>query len=184
MPVAAGMALAEKIRLSKHIGVVFIGDETMGEGVVYETLNIASKWSIPLLVVCEDNHYAQSTSSDRTLAGDILKRAEAFAIHTLQGTTSRPDELFLCARSAIDMVRSECKPVFFRVDTYRLNAHSKGDDDRDPVEVRQYREADPLNTFARTDRAGTRCGLRKRVPGFTARFLQRMATKCLLSINT
>ena len=62
VPVAAGMALANKIKDNNAIGVVFVGDGTLGQGVVYETMNIISKWAIPLLIVCENNKYAQSTS--------------------------------------------------------------------------------------------------------------------------
>ncbi len=62
-PVAAGLALAQNLTQSGHIAVCFIGDGTLGEGVLYETLNIASKWKLPLLVVLENNGYAQSTSS-------------------------------------------------------------------------------------------------------------------------
>jgi 2-oxoisovalerate dehydrogenase E1 component len=150
-PVAAGMALAEKLGGSQRIVVVYIGDGTLGEGVVYETLNIVSRWGVPLLIVCEDNQYAQSTSRDRALAGEILQRAGAFAIRTFRGTTARPDELLALGRQAIECVRSECRPAFFLVDTYRLNAHSKGDDTRDPGEVERYRDADAINTLARND---------------------------------
>src|SRR5450759_2599072 len=61
VPVAAGYALGNKLMQNGAIGVVYIGDGTLGEGVLYETMNIISKWSIPLLIVCENNFYAQST---------------------------------------------------------------------------------------------------------------------------
>ena len=150
VPVAAGMALAEKLLGRGRVGIVFIGDGTLGEGVVYETMNIVSKLSLPLLIVCEDNHYAQSTRRTDTLAGDIVKRAAAFDVRTFAGSTSRPAELFALARSAIEMVQTEVRPVFFHVDTCRLNAHSKGDDDRAPDEIRRYRDSDFLTGFAQT----------------------------------
>ena len=65
----------------------FIGDGTLGEGAVYEALNIASKWDLPLLVVLENNRYAQSTPQSQTLAGDIEARAAAFGIETAQADT-------------------------------------------------------------------------------------------------
>ncbi len=89
-PVAAGYALANKFKNNGDIGIVFIGDGTLGEGVLYETLNIVSKWEIPLLIVCENNFYAQSTSQTLTLAGNILDRAAAFGIKTGEGTTDDP----------------------------------------------------------------------------------------------
>src|SRR3569833_2337718 len=91
--------------------------------------------------------YAQSTPQHINLAGDILSRARAFGIRTGQGGTASPDELMHKAQQAIDYVRSEMKPSFFLVDSYRLNAHSKGDDDRDPAEVADHHERDFLNSF-------------------------------------
>jgi 2-oxoisovalerate dehydrogenase E1 component len=147
VPVAAGYALGNKLRQNDAIGVVYIGDGTLGEGALYETMNIISKWEIPLLIVCENNYYAQSTPQHINLAGDILARAEAFGIRTGHGDTWSPEELMVRAQESIDYVREEGKPSFFLVETYRLNAHSKGDDDRDPADVAHYREKDFLNSF-------------------------------------
>lgn len=160
VPVAAGYALGNKLRQSRNdqngqndhsdaIGVVYIGDGTLGEGTLYETMNIISKWEIPLLIVCENNFYAQSTPQHINLAGDILARARAFGIRTGHGDTWSPETLMERAQEAIDYVRQESKPCFFLVETYRLNAHSKGDDDRDPADVARYREKDFLNGFQR-----------------------------------
>jgi 2-oxoisovalerate dehydrogenase E1 component len=147
VPVAAGYALGNKLRHNDAIGVVYIGDGTLGEGALYETMNIISKWEIPLLIVCENNYYAQSTPQHINLAGDILARARAFGIRTGHGDTWSPETLMQRAQEAIDYVRQETRPCFFLVDTYRLNAHSKGDDDRDPADVAHYREKDFLNSF-------------------------------------
>ena len=147
VPVAAGYALGNKLRQNDAIGVVYIGDGTLGEGALYETMNIISKWEIPLLIVCENNYYAQSTPQHINLAGDILARARAFGIRTGHGDTWSPETLMERAQEAIDYVRQETKPCFFLVETYRLNAHSKGDDDRDPADVAHYREKDFLNSF-------------------------------------
>jgi 2-oxoisovalerate dehydrogenase E1 component len=147
VPVAAGYALGNKLLKNKAIGVVFIGDGTLGEGVLYETMNIISKWNIPLLIVCENNFYAQSTPQAINLAGDILDRAAAFGIQTYKGNTWEPDKLIADANVAIDLVREQEKPAFFLVETYRLNAHSKGDDDRDAAEIAEYNNKDYLNIF-------------------------------------
>ncbi|HXD78259.1 MAG TPA: thiamine pyrophosphate-dependent enzyme [Puia sp.] len=153
VPVAAGYALGNKLRHSDAIGVVYIGDGTLGEGALYETMNIISKWEIPLLIVCENNFYAQSTPQHINLAGDILARARAFGIRTGHGDTWSPEALIQKAQEAIDYVRGESKPCFFLVETYRLNAHSKGDDDRDPADVARYREKDFLNSFRQEEPA-------------------------------
>jgi 2-oxoisovalerate dehydrogenase E1 component len=151
VPVAAGMALARKLRGRGNIAVVFIGDGTLGEGAVYETMNVASKWDLPLLIVQENNRYAQSTPQSQTLAGDIEARATAFGIESASADTWNPAGLLTTTASAIESIREQGRPFFLRVDTYRLMAHSKGDDDRDQAEVRSYWDRDPLTVFARDE---------------------------------
>jgi 2-oxoisovalerate dehydrogenase E1 component len=147
VPVAAGLALAQKLQGLPNVTVVFIGDGTLGEGVLYETMNIAAKWELPLLIVLENNLYAQSTAQHQTLAGDICARAAACGITTAHSDTWSPDDLLLTAAESVDEVRRGGRPLFLRIDTYRLMPHSKGDDDRDPREVQRYREKDPLVLF-------------------------------------
>lgn len=147
VPVAAGLAFARERSGSRGIVAVCIGDGTLGEGVVYETFNMAAKWRLPLLIVLENNRYAQSTSQTETLAGDICARAAAFGIETLQGDTWCYEELAHTLERAVETIRSERRPLFVRVDTYRLAAHSKSDDDRDPEEIATHVRRDPLNAF-------------------------------------
>ncbi len=151
VPVSAGYALGNKLKNTGAIGVVYIGDGTLGEGALYETMNIISKWQIPLLIVCENNFYAQSTPNSVNLAGDIRARAAAFGIQTFKGHTSEPSQLLEDAAAAINFVRTETRPAFFLVETFRLNPHSKGDDDRSPEEIKAYREKDFLTIFSRDE---------------------------------
>jgi len=147
VPVAAGLAFGHKIRGQGDISVVFIGDGTLGEGVVYETLNIASKWSLPLLIILEDNKYAQSTAQCETLAGDIGSRARAFGIEVTEADTWNWSELHDNAGTLVDQMRRDSRPRFLHIQTYRLKAHSKGDDDRPREEIETYEKKDPLNLF-------------------------------------
>ena len=143
VPVAAGMALAQRLRETGGSRVVFIGDGTLGEGAVYETLNIASKWRLPLLVVLENNRYAQSTPQSQTLAGEIEARAAAFGIEAERADTWDPDGLLSAAARCVAAVRRGDGPRFLRVDTYRLMAHSKGDDDRESGRGPAFWNRDP-----------------------------------------
>jgi len=143
--------LANKIKDNNAIGVVFVGDGTLGQGVVYETMNIISKWAIPLLIVCENNKYAQSTSQEQTLAGSIIERAKAFDINTYYSNTWDVKEILINAKKSIDFVRETKKPAFHLVDTYRLGPHSKGDDYRDKDEIEMYRLKDPIEIFAKNN---------------------------------
>jgi 2-oxoisovalerate dehydrogenase E1 component len=145
VPVSAGIALSQKFDGGNDIAVVFIGDGTLGEGALYESLNIAAKWEVPLLIVLENNRYSQSTSQHETLSGDILARAEAFGIRTMHADTWNPEQLIETTGEAVQYVRSTQKPLFFRMDTYRLMAHSKSDDDRSRVEVEDYWSRDLLH---------------------------------------
>lgn len=142
--VAAGYALGQKIRMSDGIAVAFIGDGTMGEGIVYEILNMISLWDIPILIVVEDNEYAQSTPKCMNLAGTINKRMEAFHITCKKIRSNDIEELNTFFGSAFGIVRKERKPVVCIIETYRLAAHSKGDDYRDKKEVEAWKNKDPL----------------------------------------
>jgi 2-oxoisovalerate dehydrogenase E1 component len=150
MPVSAGIAWAKKLGRTGDIVVACIGDGTLGEGAVYETMNIAAKWEIPLLIVLENNLYAQSTDQKDTLSGEIEARARAFGISTLRGDTWDPLALTEQMGVAVETVRRECRPLFLEVDTYRLMGHSKGDDNRDKAEVQSYWERDLLHQAAVT----------------------------------
>jgi 2-oxoisovalerate dehydrogenase E1 component len=147
VPVAAGLAFAKKLERRGGIAAVCIGDGTLGEGVIYETFNMAAKWRLPLLVVLENNRYAQSTAQEETLAGDICARAAAFGIRTYHADTWRHEALSERLHEAARQVRGDSAPAFVRIDTYRLAAHSKGDDDRSHDEIAAYTRRDPLNVF-------------------------------------
>lgn len=148
MPVAAGLALAQQLTATRSVVVVFIGDGTLGEGVVYETLNLVSKWKIPMVTVLENNGCSQSTASVQTLAGDIILRAESFGLPAYRGNTWEPEALVGLVGNVMGRVREESRPAFVCIDTYRLMAHSKGDDDRPENERRRYWAIDPLTRFA------------------------------------
>lgn len=150
VPVTAGLALAQKLKGTGAIAVVFVGDGTLGEGALYETLNIASKWELPLLIVCENNLFAQSTSQAQTLAGDICARAEAFGITTRHGTTYDWPQLLADVERSVADVRSSGRPLFHRIDTFRLMAHSKGDDNRPAEYVQEHWARDPLSIVETT----------------------------------
>ena len=124
--------------------VAFIGDGTLGQGVVYESLNIASRWGLPLLVVVENNFYAQSTPSQLTLAGRIADRGAAFGIETAELDTTDVAEIWDAAAEIVPRVRTSARPFFLVLNTYRYSPHSKGDDNRDPAEIETARERDPL----------------------------------------
>ena len=149
VPIAAGMALAEKRKGSQAVTVVFIGDGTLGEGVVYEALNMASLWSAPLLVVLENNHIAQTTQTSLSLAGGVADRFKAFGLAVTELDTSDVLQIQPGAELVIDEVRRTNRPQTLILNTVRFGPHSKGDDTRSPEDVDALRAIrDPLKIAA------------------------------------
>ncbi len=148
LPTAAGMSFVEKYKETRNIVIAFIGDGTLGEGLTYEVFNLISLWQLPILIVIENNRYAQSTPIGRHLAGDIKKRAEAFNLETVELSTFRVEEIFQQAKQITDHIRLHQKPFVLVLNTYRLCSHSKSDDFRNPEEVQYWSIYDPVKLFA------------------------------------
>jgi len=144
VPVATGMTLAEKYKNSGAVGLVFIGDGTLGEGVVYESFNIASKWLIPIIFCIENNFYAQTTPVQHTHAGQLSDRGASFRIKLFQDTTNEVMSIYDNAKEAFNFVREQKSPAILYTETYRLAPHSKGDDFRDKKELDRMKLNDPL----------------------------------------
>jgi len=144
-PIAAGMAFTEKEHGSNAIVVLFLGDGAFGEGVVYETLNLVSLWELPVLIVVEANGYAQTTPTNKAMAGLFSGRFNAFDI----GYTPYSDGNIQCMLSdterAIGYVRKSKKPAGIVFSTYRIAPHSKGDDFRPDREIDYWRKQNPLD---------------------------------------
>jgi TPP-dependent pyruvate/acetoin dehydrogenase alpha subunit len=158
LPAAAGIALAMKLDASDAISVAFMGDGTFGEGVVYETLNIAALWGVPLLLVVENNGYSQSTPIAHNMAGQIAARFAAFGIPADEIDSTDVLAIEAAARRAVEAVRSQRRPQALIIDTYRLCHHSKSDDNRPAEEIAQRWLAEPLTIHGarleEADRAG------------------------------
>lgn len=146
-PVATGLGLSCKLKENNAISVVFIGDGTLGEGILYETLNIASVWGLPVLFVLENNGIAQSTSIKQSTAGSISKRAESFDINFENTNSNNLSDLFAKTEEIVTYVRENSKPAFLEIKTNRLHSHSKSDDNRSEKLLEKLNEKDFLNNF-------------------------------------
>ncbi len=145
VPVATGMALAEKRKGSRALAVCFLGDGTLGQGVIYESFNLAALWGAPILYVVEDNRIAQTTPAEQALAGEIAARFQAFGIPVREADTSDVLEVHALAGELLEEIRTLGAPRALILHTARFGPHSKGDDTRDPAEVARLRETrDPL----------------------------------------
>lgn len=143
-PVAAGIALANKINKKDEIVISFIGDGTLGQGVLYEAFNICGLWNLPVLFVLENNGYAQSTNIKQSFSGETKKRAQGFGLDYLKANTWDIDDLVDKASKSVDLVRNNQAPLLLEIETFRLMSHSKGDDNRDENEVLTFLKKDLL----------------------------------------
>ncbi len=148
VPVALGVALAKKLRGEDGIAVVFIGDGTLGQGALYESMNIASLWGVRLLILLEDNAIAQTTPSSVAVAGDMLARAQAFGIDAARLDGADAPALERDLGALVERMRTEVAPVFRAVSTVRLGPHSKRDDERSAEEMEELRTRDPVARLA------------------------------------
>jgi len=149
VPIATGMALAEKEKKSGAFVTVFIGDGTFGEGVIYEAFNMASLWAVPLLIVVENNHIAQTTPTSLVMAGKLADRLRAFDIPVTELDSSDVSVIRQAALEEAGAVRNTVRPHALILNTARFGPHSKGDDTRTEEELQALRVArDPLRILA------------------------------------
>jgi TPP-dependent pyruvate/acetoin dehydrogenase alpha subunit len=177
VPCAAGIALAEKYKGSGAKVVVFIGDGALGEGVIYETFNIAALWSIPILFVVENNFYAQSTPTYLQMAGQLADRPLAFGIQAAQYRPASVEEVYTAAGEAWSFVEQQQRPFCLVFDTYRFGPHSKGDDFRSVEEIAEWRANDPLRRLAEQIDDATRAAIEREVRDR----LERAVLECSLA---
>lgn len=140
--VATGVALHLKRAGNQGLAVVYTGDGTWGEGSVYEALNIAQLWQLPLLIIVENNKIAQSTPSTQAMAGSIRGRAQAFDVQYLKVCSHDINIIRTVAEPLILRARTTCTPLIIEFDTCRLGPHSKGDDTRSQDELTELHTYD------------------------------------------
>ncbi|MFY1593243.1 thiamine pyrophosphate-dependent dehydrogenase E1 component subunit alpha [Micromonospora sp. WMMD737] len=135
VPVAVGTAFDMRRTGTDSISVAYVGDGTWGEGVVYEALNLAALWRVPMVVVVEHNGIAQSTPTPAQMAGSVADRCAAFGIRHVRVTGIDVDAIRASLAPLVAAVRHDGSPLVVEFDTVRLGPHSKGDDTRTSAEL-------------------------------------------------
>jgi 2-oxoisovalerate dehydrogenase E1 component len=159
--IGAGLALDRRQRASRSIVAIMIGDGTLGEGLLYESMNLASVWKAPVLFVVENNGIAQTTDTRHTLGGSIDARGMAFGLRTWRLDDSTAD--FADAVDAVvQTLRDAGGPGMLVIDTCRLGPHSKGDDLRPAAERDRIEARDPLTAMGRRLAEGDRVAIEAR----------------------
>ncbi len=146
--IASGISFGMKIKKKGGICVCFIGDGAMGQGIVYESLNMTSLYNLPILFVLEQNNISQSTSVNEITSGSFQKRFESFGIKTKKIKSTNVYELSKKSIPIIKEVRKKSKPLCVVVEADRLCAHSKGDDFRKKINFSN----DPINHLKKNNK--------------------------------
>lgn len=141
---ATGAALALQQLGEDGIAIVFLGDGTLGEGLVYESLNFAQLRKLPVLFIVENNGIAQTTRVEQAVSGNMAERARAFGMAAQEVESNDAVLLREVMTEAIGHVRAGRGPYFQVVHTCRMGPHSKGDDTRPPESLAPWREKDPI----------------------------------------
>jgi TPP-dependent pyruvate/acetoin dehydrogenase alpha subunit len=151
LPIAAGAALAAKLEGEGNMAAVFFGDGACQEGEFHEVLNLAAMWGLPLLFVCENNHYGVNTPSSYALAaGEIIRMPKAYHISAEAIHGNDVEAVYLAAERAVESIRSGSGPYFLECETYRWHKHYLSDeleDHRPPEEIEAWGEKCPVAMF-------------------------------------
>ena len=125
-----------------NVVFVYVGDGTFGRGCLYESLNLAGIFQLPMVIVVENNGIAISTHSADSMSGNIKGRAEAFDLPYVCIDNQRIDVIREELQDKIQNVREEKRPLIIEYKTVRVAAHSKSDDTRTPEELKYVKESD------------------------------------------
>ena len=128
--IATGAAFSARHRGTDQVAVCFFGEGALGQGLLYEVMNMASLWSLPVVYVCENNMYNEYTHYLEATAGDVLARPRAFGIHAEEVDGQDVRAVHATAERLVERARSGGGPAFLVCHTYRFHGHHVGDVDR------------------------------------------------------
>ncbi|MHA1338516.1 MAG: thiamine pyrophosphate-dependent dehydrogenase E1 component subunit alpha [Promethearchaeota archaeon] len=126
-PAACGFALSLKYKKTKNIAVAFFGEGAMNQGMLMESLNLASAWSLPVLFICKDNRWAITTRSEELTGGTIIERAKSFGIESVEVDGMDVFAMLNAAYHAINTIRKGSKPYFIQAHCMHMEGHFLGD---------------------------------------------------------
>ncbi|HEY7323039.1 MAG TPA: thiamine pyrophosphate-dependent dehydrogenase E1 component subunit alpha [Candidatus Binatia bacterium] len=151
--IATGAAMSAKMRGTDQVAVCFFGDGALGQGLLYEVMNMASLWKLPVIYVCENNLYNEYTPNSETTAGEILERAKAFGVFSKSIDGQDVVLVHATSQELVERARRGTGPAFLLCNTYRFYGHHVGDIDRSYYRSKQEEEEwktkrDPLKLLA------------------------------------
>src|SRR3990167_6114922 len=150
--IATGAAMSARMRGSGQVAVCFFVEGAFGQGLLYEVMNMASLWKLPILYVCENNQYNEYTHYRETTAGDVAQRSKAFGIETVAIDGQDVGAVYTSALHLVERARQGKGPAFLICDTYRFHGHHVGDINRayyrPKKEEEEWKKRDPLKLLA------------------------------------
>jgi pyruvate dehydrogenase E1 component alpha subunit len=152
LPLATGIALAEQYRESDNAVLCYFGDGSTNIGYFHEALNLAGVWDLPILWICENNHYGMGTAVNRASAVPrMIDKAPAYGMKGEQVNGMNVIEVYEATQKALKKIRDGDTPQFLEMLTYRFEGHSMGDPlrYRTKEEVEKWREDDPIGILER-----------------------------------
>ena len=151
IPVATGVALRAKIKNTSQVTVVFFGDGASSQGSLHESMNLASIWDLPIIFVCENNRYAESTPYEYAVAGkSISDRAAGYNIPGVSVDGQSVFEIYEASKTAIERAREGKGPTLIEAKTYRYKGHFGADDPlsyRSEDEESYYKDRDCIDNL-------------------------------------
>ncbi len=151
LPLAVGLALADRMQGTKRVTAVFFGEGAVAEGAFHESMNLAALWKLPVVFFCENNFYAMGTALARSESQtDLCVKAAAFGVPTRKADGMDVIAVHAAASEAVAQVRGGAGPVFVECQTYRYRAHSMFDPDlyRDKAEVEAWKKRGPIHNLS------------------------------------
>src|SRR5713226_2391359 len=151
--IATGAAMSSKMRGTDQVTVCFFGDGAINQGVLYEVMNMASLWKLPVIYVCENNLYNEYTANSETTAGSMTARATALGIPTEEVDGQDVRAVYAATLKAVERARRGEGPTFLLCNTYRYHGHHVGDISRSyyrskEEEQRWVSQRDPIALLA------------------------------------
>ena len=150
MPLAVGVALADKMLNLPRVTACFFGDGAMAEGAFHESMNLAALWQLPVLFLCENNFYAMGTALERYESQtDLCVKAASYKMPAVKVDGMDVVAVHEAAKLAVAHVRAGAGPYFVELQTYRFRPHSMYDPDlyRERAEIEQWKTRDPIQAY-------------------------------------
>jgi pyruvate dehydrogenase E1 component alpha subunit len=150
LPLAVGLALADRMNGRQTVTACFFGDGAVAEGEFHECLNLAALWQLPVLFCCENNLYAMGTRIDRAQAvTDLAARAASYGLPAEKVDGMDVSAVEATTRAAADRIRGGAGPAVLELQTYSFRAHTLYDPDRyrDKAEIAQWKQRDPIDLY-------------------------------------